>query len=83
MMEYDPAIKKNEIIPFVLTWMGLEIAILSKDTSDREGKMLYWLPLNWKSKKKWYKWSYLQNKNRLTDLESKLKVAWGKDGEKG
>ena len=22
--------------------------------------------------KKWYKWTYLQNKNRLTDLENKL-----------
>ena len=28
-------------------------------------------------KKKWYKWSYLQNRNRLTDFENKLKVTKG------
>ena len=32
-------------------------------------------PLYQKSKKKWYKWTYLQNKNRLTDFEKKLMVA--------
>ena len=25
-------------------------------------------------KNKWYKWSYLQNRNKLTDLENKLMV---------
>ena len=29
-MEYYSAIKKNEIMPFVVKWMGLEIIILSK-----------------------------------------------------
>ena len=26
------------------------------------------------SKKKWYKWTYLQNKNKLIDLENELMV---------
>jgi len=30
MMEYYSAIKKNKIMPFVATWMELEILILSK-----------------------------------------------------
>ena len=37
------------------------------------------------SKKKWYKWIYLQNRTRLTDLENELMVAggggWGLGGE--
>ena len=29
-MEYYPAIKKNEKMPFEATWMDLEVAILSE-----------------------------------------------------
>ena len=34
-MEYDPATKKNETMPFAATWMDLEIIILS-DMSQKE-----------------------------------------------
>ena len=34
-MEYYSAIKKNKIMPFAATWMGLEMTILS-DGSQKE-----------------------------------------------
>ena len=35
MMEYDSAIKKNKILPFVAIWMVLKILILN-EVSQRE-----------------------------------------------
>ena len=35
-MEYYSAIKKNAIMPFVATWMDLEIIIQSKPDSERQ-----------------------------------------------
>ena len=35
-MEYYSAIKKNEIMPFVATWIELDIIILSEVKSGRE-----------------------------------------------
>ena len=38
MMEYYSAIKKNDIMPFVATWMDLEIVILSKVNQTEKEK---------------------------------------------
>ena len=35
-MEYYSAIKKNEIISFAATWMGLEIIILSEGSLTKK-----------------------------------------------
>ena len=43
-MEHYTAIKKNEIMPFAVTWMDLEIVILSLSKSDREGEISYDTP---------------------------------------
>ena len=63
---------------FSATWIDLEIVIVS-DVSQRK-KNIVWHSLYVESKKKWYKWTYLQKRNRLTDLENELMVARGKDG---
>ena len=38
-MEYYSAINKNEIIPFIATWMDLEIIILS-EVSQRKANII-------------------------------------------
>ena len=48
--------------------------------SDRERKMSYDITCMWNVKKKWYKWTYLQSRNRLTDVENKLVVTKGEGG---
>ena len=55
---------------FATTQMDLEIKFLSE---VRERQIL-WYHLYVESKKKWYKWAYLQNINRPTDSENKFMV---------
>ena len=69
-MEYYLAIK-NEI----MTWMDLEILMLS-EVIERQ---IYDTTYIW-SLKKWYKRTYLQNRNRITDVENKLLVMGGEGG---
>ena len=37
-MEYDSAIKRNEIMPFAATWMDLEMIILSEISQKEKDK---------------------------------------------
>ena len=75
-MEYNLVIKKNEIMPFSAKWMDLEITILSK-VSQRQTS--YETTYMW-NLKRWYTWTYLQNRNRVTDVENKLMVTKGEKG---
>ena len=68
-MEYFSATKWNEIMPFVATQMDLEIIILSEEGQTKRSIIWYQLCVE---SKKWYKWTYLQKRNRLTDIENKL-----------
>ena len=54
--------RKNEIMPFVAIRMDLEITILSQKDKYHMIWLIYGVF------KKWYKWTYLQNRNRLTVL---------------
>ena len=44
--------------------------------SDRERQTSYDITYMW-NLKKWQKWTYLQNRNRLTDIENKFMVTKG------
>ena len=43
--------------------------------SDIDDEILYDIPdMSYEPKKKWYKWTYVQKRKRLTDLENQLVV---------
>ena len=50
--------------------------------SDKGRQISYDITYMW-NLKKWYKWTYLKSRNRLTDIENKLMVTkeerWGRD----
>ena len=85
-MEYYSAIIKNKIMPFAATWVGQEIMILSEVSQKVKDK--YHISLMVESKIQ-NKWTYIQNRNRLTDIENRLVVdngegcGGGMDGEFG
>ena len=70
-IEYYSAIKKNEIMPFAATWMDLEIIILSEVSQRKTNTIWYHLHVEFKI---CHEWTYLQNRNRLTDIKNKLMV---------
>ena len=57
-----------------------EIIILSK--SDRERQISYDITYMWNLKKR-YQWTYLQNRNRLTDLKTHLWLSKGTEQQGG
>ena len=80
-MKYYSAVQKNEMMPFATTWMDPDIVIPSE--ASQRTRNIKWHSLYAESKSKWYKWTYLQNRNRLTDLENKLMVTRGKGWGEG
>ena len=42
IMEYYSAMKNNEIMPFVATWMDLEIIILSEASQQRKTSIIWY-----------------------------------------
>ena len=68
-------------MPFAVAWMDLESVILSE--GSQRSRNIIWYPLYVASKGKWYKWTYLQNRDRLADLENELMVAKVGGWEKG
>ena len=61
--------KKNKILSFVTTLMDLERIILSKSDRERQKSC----NITYVESKTYHKRTYLQNRNRLTDIENKPK----------
>ena len=63
-------------MPFAMTWMDLEIIILSEVSQTSMTWYFLYMEL-----KKWYKWTYLQDRNRVPDVENELMITKGKRGK--
>ena len=59
----------DEVMPFAATWMDLEIITFSEVSQTEKDKNHDITHM--RNLKKWYKWTYLQNRNRDTDVENK------------
>ena len=79
-MEYYSAMKKNEIMTFVLTRMNLEIILPSKVRQKDTDTIWYHLYVE---SKIWHKWTYLWKRNKPTDIENRLVIAEGEGNGEG
>ena len=79
-MEYYTAIKKNEIMSLAARRMDPETVILSEvnQTKKQKHRMMSFIC---SSKRTWYKWTYLRNRNRFTDREWTYGCWWEGSGE--
>ena len=73
-MEYYSGIKINEIMPSGSNMDG-PTGYHTKWTKKEEGNII-WCHLHGESKN-WYKWTYLQNRHRFTDIQNKPMVTKG------
>ena len=68
-MECYWAIKRNGTGSFAETWVDLE-TVTQSEISQKEKNKYIWMHI-FESEKNWSRWSYLQNRNRNTDVEEK------------
>ena len=73
---------KSNYFPFAATWMNLDAIILREISQTKTDINQYEIAYLWNLKKE-YKWTYLQNGNRPTDIEYKFMVTKGeREGER-
>ena len=57
---------------FAATWMDLETTILSEVSQIKTNIIWYHSYVESKKKKKWYQWTYIQNRNRCIDIKTNI-----------
>ena len=69
----------SESVSFAEMWMDLETVIQREVKSEREKQISYVNTYMW-NLEKWYRWIYLQSRNRDTDVRTDV---WTPRGERG
>ena len=77
-VEYYSTIKRNKMWSFVETWVDLE-TYTKWSKSEREIQISYISAYMW-NPEKWYRWSYLQSRNRETEVQNKCIDTEGRGG---
>ena len=79
-MEYNSAIKRDEIMAFAATWIDLQIVILSEESQRQISHVMIYM---W-NLKNWHNWTYSQNRSRFTAIGKKIYgYQGGESGEEG
>ena len=76
IMEYYSAVEKEWNHAICSNMNGPRDYHTKWSKSDRERQISYDIAYMW-NLKLWYKWTYLQKRNRVTDVENKLMVMGG------
>ena len=76
-MEHYSAIKKEWNNAICSNMDGPRDYCTKWSKSDRERQIPWYHSYVESNLQKWYKWTYLQNRNRLTDFKNKLMVTKG------
>jgi len=74
------AIKRNKMLSLAEMWIDLETVIQNEVSQKEEKRILHNITYMW-NLEKLNRLTYLQNRNRETDVEKKLMVT--KEGTKG
>jgi len=74
-MEYCQGIKKNKIMPFAVTWMDLEIVLMTEVSQTEQDK--YHILLICRI---FFLLNYLQNRNRIIAVKQTYSYPGGKKG---
>ena len=76
VVEYYSAIK-NKIMPLVTAWDRPRDCHIEWSKSDTQRQISNNIAYTQNLKRKEYKWTYLQNRNKVTDVENKFVVTRG------
>ena len=71
-LEYYSTNKKNKIMAFAAMWRDLEIVARREFRQRKTNTMWYQLYVE---PQIWHKWTYLWNRNRITNIETRLMAA--------
>ena len=79
-IEYYSAIKRIRTLPFAKMWVDPE-AVIQSEVSHKEKKQILYIKAYMWNLEKWYRLTYVQSRNKDTDVGNKHTDAKGQKGK--